>query len=174
MNFRGVREKSGKWYATIRKDNVMHELGHWNTPEEVARAYDARAVELFQHNARVNFPEDREHAQFLVPEGMRVCTKAKEKENREAENQLFDPMVKRLAMDDKLVEFNKMMLMQYQSKKEAKEDPIDWDEFFEEDDDDEAGPSGGGGGSELAGRWVAQVICECLIWMFMLNYVYDL
>ena len=75
-NFRGVREKSGKWYATIRKDNEMHELGHWNTPEEAARAYDARAVELFQHNARVNFPEDREHAQFLAPEGMRVCTKA--------------------------------------------------------------------------------------------------
>ena len=54
-------------------------------------------------------------------------------------------MVKRLATNDKLVELNKMMLMQYQSKKEAKEDPIDWDEFFGEyDDDDEAGPSGGG------------------------------
>ena len=61
-NFCGVREKSGKWYATIRKDNVTHELGHWNAPEEAARAYDARVVELFQPNASVNFPEDREHA----------------------------------------------------------------------------------------------------------------
>ena len=73
-----------------------------------------------------------------------MCTKAEEKENREDKKQLFDPMVKRLATDDKLVELNKMMLMQYQSKKEAKEDPIDWDKFFGEYDDDEAGPSGGG------------------------------
>ena len=65
--FHGVREKIGKWYATIRKDNVMHELGHWNTPKEAVHAYDARAVELFQHDTCVNFPEDREHAQFLMP-----------------------------------------------------------------------------------------------------------
>ena len=141
--FRGVREKSGKWYATIRKDNVTHELGHWNTPEEAARAYDVWAVELSQHDACVNFPRDREHAQFLTSEGMQVCTKAGEKENREAEKQLFEPMVKRLATDEKLVELNKMMLMQYQSKKEAKEDLIDWDEFLGEYDDDGAGPSGG-------------------------------
>ena len=123
--FRGVREKSGKWYATIRKDNVMHKLSHWNTLEEAARAYDAMVVELFQHDARVNFREDREHAQFLAPEGMHVCTKIEAKVNREAEKQLFDPMVKRLAMDEKLVELNKMMLMQYQYKDEAKEDPIE-------------------------------------------------
>ena len=64
------------------------------------------------------------------------------------------------------MELNKTMLMQYQSKKEAKEDPIDWDEFFREYDDDEAGPQGGG--SEVAGRWVAQLtfhyveLCVCM------------
>ena len=64
------------------------------------------AVEMFQHNVHVNFPEDREHLQFLAPEEMRVCTKDEVKENRETEKQLFDPIVKRLATYDKLVEFN--------------------------------------------------------------------
>ena len=43
--FRGVRQKGTKYYATITKDNVVHQLGHWDTPELAAHAYDAKAVE---------------------------------------------------------------------------------------------------------------------------------
>ena len=46
--FHGVRSKGNKYDVTIRKDNVVHELGHWDNPELAARAYDAMAVEFFQ------------------------------------------------------------------------------------------------------------------------------
>ena len=48
QKFRGVRQKGNKYYATIRKNNAVHELGHGDTPELAARAYDAMAVEFFQ------------------------------------------------------------------------------------------------------------------------------
>ena len=49
--FRGVRQKGTKYYATIRKDNVINELGHWDTLELAAHAYDAKAIEFFQEGA---------------------------------------------------------------------------------------------------------------------------
>jgi hypothetical protein len=149
--FRGVRPKGNKYYATIRKDNVVHELGHWDTPELAARAYDAMAVEFFQEGAILNFPECREYAKFLAPPGIRICTRAEEKENKQAEMQFFDPLVSELARDEKLVETNKMMLLQYAARKSAEEDPIDWDALEREEEgqqgcrrstrDHEAGPS---------------------------------
>ena len=109
----------------------------------------------------LNVPDCREYAQFLAPENIRICTRAEEKENLQAEQQLFDPLVTELARDDKLLETNKMMLVQYAAKKSVEEDPIDWDKLEEEEeheeeeevqsllrhrrstrDDHEAGPSG--------------------------------
>ena len=149
--FRGVRQKGNKYYATIRKDNVVHELGHWDTPELAARAYDAMAVEFFQEGANLNFHECREFTMFLAPEDM-ICTRVEEKESKEAEMQFFDPLVSELARDDKLAEANKMMLLQYATKKSTEEDPIDWDALEHQEEgqqgcrrstreDHEAGPS---------------------------------
>ena len=152
--FHGVRQKGNKYYATIRKDNVVHVLGHWDNPELAARAYDAMAVEFFQEGANLNFPEYREFAMFLAPEDMRICTRVEEKESKEAEMQFFDPLVSELARDDKLVEVNKMMLLQYEARKSAEEDPIYWDALEREEEgqqgcrrrstrhDQEASPSG--------------------------------
>ena len=59
----------------------------------------------------------------------------------------------KLARDDKVVEVNKMMLLQYEARKSAEEDPIDWDALEREEEgqqgcrrrstrhDHEAGPS---------------------------------
>ncbi|KAE8775623.1 hypothetical protein D1007_51852 [Hordeum vulgare] len=64
---------------------------------------------------------------FLMLENIRICTSAEEKENLPAKQQLFDPLVKELARDEKLLETNKMMLLQYATRKSIEENPIDWD-----------------------------------------------
>ena len=79
--FHGVWQKGTKYYATITKDNVVHQLGHWDTPELAARAYDAKAVEYHKEKVILNFPDCREYAQFLALENIRICTRAEEKEN---------------------------------------------------------------------------------------------
>ena len=84
---------------------------------------------------------------------MRICTKAEEKDNLQAEMQFFNPMVRQLATDEQLVEINKMRLLQYEAMKKAEEDPIEWDDVEgvkggqqwgrrSTRDDHEAGPSG--------------------------------
>ncbi|KAE8803617.1 hypothetical protein D1007_20458 [Hordeum vulgare] len=55
---------------------------------------------------------------FLVPENIRICTRAKEKEDLQAEQQLFNPLVMDLARDEKLLETNKMMLVQYATRRD--------------------------------------------------------
>jgi hypothetical protein len=45
------------WYAHIKADTVMRNLGHHATPEEAARVRDAAARELHGEFARLNFPE---------------------------------------------------------------------------------------------------------------------
>ena len=55
--------KSGKKYRArvcqkIDGKSVNHYLGTYDTPEEAARAYDAKAIELFGIHARLNFPEE--------------------------------------------------------------------------------------------------------------------
>lgn len=86
-----------------------------------------------------------------MPEGIRICTKAEEKENNQAKMQFFDSLLRELATDEKLVETNKMMLLQYAARKSAEEDPIDWYSLERDEgqqgrrrstrDDHEAGPS---------------------------------
>ncbi|KAE8781231.1 UMP-CMP kinase [Hordeum vulgare] len=63
---------------------------------------------------------------FLASENIRICTFAEEKDNLEVEQQLFNPLVMELARDEKLLETNKMMLLQYAMRKSADKDPKDW------------------------------------------------
>lgn len=56
--YKGVRfhKASKKWKAEITKDYKNYHIGMFDTPEEAARAYDAKAVELFGEFAKLNFP----------------------------------------------------------------------------------------------------------------------
>lgn len=53
--FRGVSlAANGKWLAQIMKDRHQNYLGQFNNETEAARAYNAKAVELFGDFARLN------------------------------------------------------------------------------------------------------------------------
>ena len=56
--FKGVGRQGNKWSARIGKNGCIH-LGSFDTPEEAAMAYDAKAKELFGDFARLNFPDKR-------------------------------------------------------------------------------------------------------------------
>jgi hypothetical protein len=58
--YKGVAfcRKSGRWRASIRHKNRKYSLGRYSVEEDAARAYDARARELFGEFARLNFPGD--------------------------------------------------------------------------------------------------------------------
>lgn len=54
----GLERKNGKWRVSIKAmDGSRISLGAYFTEEEAARAYDAKAKELFGEFARLNFPE---------------------------------------------------------------------------------------------------------------------
>lgn len=57
--YRGVyKDKRWNGYqARIGHNKKDYYLGYYNTPEEAARAYDKKAVELHGNRARLNFPE---------------------------------------------------------------------------------------------------------------------
>lgn len=57
FGFMGVA-KNGKngWSASISCDGVRYRLGTQRTPEEAARRYDIKAIELFGDIAQTNFP----------------------------------------------------------------------------------------------------------------------
>ncbi|KAE8795363.1 hypothetical protein D1007_29795 [Hordeum vulgare] len=114
--FRGMRQKRTKYYATTMKDNVVHQLGHWDTPELAARAYNAKAVEYHKEKMILNFPNCREYAQFLASEHIRICIRAEEKENLQIKQQLLDPLVLELVRDEKLLKTNKMTFLQYSTR----------------------------------------------------------
>jgi hypothetical protein len=61
--YRGVtwNKKSKKWQAGIKATKSIH-LGLFNSPEDAARAYDAKAIELFGEFARTNFTKQQEAA----------------------------------------------------------------------------------------------------------------
>lgn len=54
--YKGIRPSKNKWAAQIQCNHKWEHLGVFNTPEEAARAYDKRAVELFGEFAKTNFP----------------------------------------------------------------------------------------------------------------------
>jgi AP2 domain/HNH endonuclease len=56
--FKGVSwdKVKAKWTAIIYRDYKKHPLGRFDNEEDAARAYDAKAKELFGEFARLNFP----------------------------------------------------------------------------------------------------------------------
>lgn len=54
--------KRNPWSARIMRDGKRLRLGNFATPEAAARAYDAKARELFGEFARLNFPESHEQS----------------------------------------------------------------------------------------------------------------
>jgi len=56
--FKGVtfHKKTKKWAARINKQGIGYNLGLFQATEDAARAYDAKARELFGEFARPNFP----------------------------------------------------------------------------------------------------------------------
>lgn len=55
--FKGVFWNKAKWNAHVRFNNKSVYLGRFDDPVEAARAYDAKALELFGEFARLNFPK---------------------------------------------------------------------------------------------------------------------
>ena len=53
-----VGRGSSKWRAYITEGNKQVRLGNFTTKEEAARAYDAKAIEIFGEYAYLNFPEE--------------------------------------------------------------------------------------------------------------------
>lgn len=53
-----VSKTSSKWRAYIRNDYKQIHLGNFTLKEEAARAYDAKALELYGEYAYLNFPEE--------------------------------------------------------------------------------------------------------------------
>ncbi len=58
--FKGVKhdKRYGIWTAHIKINKKSKHLGTFKSPEEAARAYDAKALELFGEFARLNFPRE--------------------------------------------------------------------------------------------------------------------
>jgi hypothetical protein len=59
--FRGVcfdkrKWRQKRWYARVWNAGIKISLGYFSTPEEAARAYDKKALELFGKFASLNFP----------------------------------------------------------------------------------------------------------------------
>lgn len=52
------RKRAGNWQASIPYRGRQIYLGLYETPEAAARAYDAKAVELFGQGAALNFPKE--------------------------------------------------------------------------------------------------------------------
>ena len=49
---------------------------------------------------KLNFPEGQTIAHILVPEDMRVATRAKDMEHRQDERELYDPLVERIVRSE--------------------------------------------------------------------------
>ena len=56
--YMGVKQRDQKWGAEIYKDRQYYYLGRYDTPEDAARARDAKARELYGDKARLNFPDE--------------------------------------------------------------------------------------------------------------------
>jgi hypothetical protein len=56
--FKGIRPtQSGRWAAHIGVNWATIHLGTRDTPEDAAKLYDAKALEVWGEFARLNFPE---------------------------------------------------------------------------------------------------------------------
>lgn len=57
--YKGITYNGFSWLAQIQHRGLNYYLGSHDTPEKAAKAYDAKAKELFGEFARLNFPEDK-------------------------------------------------------------------------------------------------------------------
>lgn len=55
--YKGVSPQGKKWKASIKTKNKQTYLGTFSDPVDAAKAYDAKAIELFGEFAALNFPE---------------------------------------------------------------------------------------------------------------------
>ena len=112
--FRGVHRKATKiptWGAQITVDRRKIQLGTFRCPWQAARAYDCAAVQHFGDRAILNFEDERRVAHKLAPDGMRIATRAEEREHLQAERLLrarhqreeADPLVKDLLLDPEVM-----------------------------------------------------------------------
>lgn len=60
LGFRGIKRNGSGWSAQIRILGKRTHLGTFRTPEEAARAYDAKAIEAWGSFATTNFPAEAE------------------------------------------------------------------------------------------------------------------
>lgn len=58
VGYKGVNPYYGKYRARFSQNKVTYYLGNYATPEEAARAYDKKALEVWGDRAVLNFPED--------------------------------------------------------------------------------------------------------------------
>lgn len=57
-HYKGVfaTKTKGSWYVKVKHGTEVHRVGTFRDLEEAARAYDAKALEVFGEFARLNFP----------------------------------------------------------------------------------------------------------------------
>ena len=53
-DFKGIKKRGNRYHTTVKGKH----LGSYATPEEAARVYDKKALELWGERAVLNFPED--------------------------------------------------------------------------------------------------------------------
>lgn len=56
--YKGVFKNKNSWEAQIYYDGKARHIGMYYTPEEAARAYDKKALELGRDISKLNFPEE--------------------------------------------------------------------------------------------------------------------
>lgn len=57
--YRGVQQRGSKWRVMLEKNGRLYRFSGFLTAEAAARAYDAKAAELFGDFAVLNFPRQR-------------------------------------------------------------------------------------------------------------------
>lgn len=76
--YRGVslHQKSGRWCAQIKRGDRRVHLGYFDEKDDAARAYDAKATELFGAYAHLNFPNGEVSTVGYVRHGERAAHEA--------------------------------------------------------------------------------------------------
>ncbi|KAE8817757.1 UMP-CMP kinase [Hordeum vulgare] len=91
-----------------------------------------RQVSIIRKKEILKFPDCRQYAQYLAPENIRKCTRAG--------RITFRSNMMKLAGDEKTLETNKMLLLQYATRNSAEENPVDWDNLGAQEEEEEVHP----------------------------------
>jgi DNA-directed RNA polymerase specialized sigma24 family protein len=65
--FTGIQREGRKWYAQVRHGDLRIKLGGFDSASDAAKAYDAKAKELFGASAKLNFPNETELPRASTP-----------------------------------------------------------------------------------------------------------